>query len=140
MPTSKKNNQNLPNNQRHHARLITQSSSFAALPTPPTNFTPQTLINTAVYTAPILSSTIKQPSRLTKIKLDKYDGDPMKWNMWYSLFQATVQDQPISDAEKLTHLQTLKTGRAHEVIAGYSCNNVIYAAAQNFIYDFENQT
>ena len=83
MSTSVKNNQNLPDNQQQQATVIPQSNSFTALLFPPTNFMPQTHNNTAVYTAPFSSSTITQTSRLPKIKLDKYDGDPMKWNMWY---------------------------------------------------------
>ena len=129
MSTSAENHQILPNNQQQQATIFPQSNSFAALPFPSTNFTPQTHINTAGYTAPISTSTNTQKLRLPKIKLDKYGGDPMKWNMCYGLFQATVQSQPISDAEKLTHLQTLTTGRAHRAIAGYSCNSAMYATA-----------
>ena len=34
----------------------------------------------------------------------------------------TLDKQPLSVAEKMTHLQTLTTGKAHEAIAGFSCN------------------
>ena len=40
--------------------------------------------------------------------------------------EVPVHCQPISDAEKLTHLQTLTTGRAHQDIAGYLSNNAMY--------------
>ena len=115
MSTSVENNQNLSNNQQQQATVIPQSKSSAALPFPST---PQTHISTAVYTAPISSSTITQRSRKPKIKLDKYDGDLMKWITWFGLFQATFHSQRISDAEKLTHLQTLTTGNAYQAIAG----------------------
>ena len=121
MSTSVENNQNLQDNQQQQATFVLQLNSFAALPFPPTNFRPQTHNNTA----PISSSTITQTSRLPKIKVDKYDGDPMKWNMWYGLFQATDHSQATSDAEELTHLQTMTTGRAHQAIAGYSCNSAV---------------
>ena len=42
MSTSVKNNQNLLDDQQQRATVIPQSISFAALPFPPTNFTPQT--------------------------------------------------------------------------------------------------
>ena len=129
MSTSVENNQNFPNNQQQQATVILQSNSFAALPFPPTNCTPQTSINTAVYTTPSESSTIWQTSRLPKTKIDKYDGGPIKWNMWYGLSQATVHSKPISDAEKLTHLQKLTTWHAQQAIAGYSCNSAMYATA-----------
>ena len=56
MSTSVENHQILPNNQQQQATIFPQSNSFAALPFPLT-FTPQTHINTAVYTAPISTST-----------------------------------------------------------------------------------
>ena len=49
----------------------------------------------------------------------------MKWSMWIGLFEATIHNQPISDQEKMTHLQTLTTGKANHAIFGYSCNNTM---------------
>ena len=136
MSTSVENNQNLSDYQQKQATVFPQTNFFAALPFPPTNFNPQTHNNTVVYTAHISSSTTTQTSRLTKIKLDKYDGDPVKLNMWYGLIQATVHSQPMSDAEKLTHLQILTTGSSYQAIAGYSCNSAMYATAHQ---EFELQ-
>ena len=53
----------------------------------------------------------------------------MKWSMWFGLFEATIHNQPISDAEKMTHLQVLTTGKANQAISGYSCNSAMYKAA-----------
>ena len=49
--------------------------------------------------------------------------------MWFGLFEATFHNKAISDAEKMTHLQTLTTGKANQAICGYSCNSTMYNAA-----------
>ena len=64
-----------------------------------------------------------------KLKIEPYDGDPMKWNLWYGLFKTLIHDQPISLAEKMTHLQTLTIGVANQAISGFSCNSQMYDAA-----------
>ena len=53
----------------------------------------------------------------------------MNWSMWFGLFEATIHNQPISYAEKMTHLQTLTSGKANQAISGYSCNSTMYNAA-----------
>ena len=66
------------------------------------------------------SATFSQTSRLPKI------GDPLKWSMWFGLFQTTVHNQPVSDAE---HLQTLTIVKANQSIAGLARNSAMYATA-----------
>ena len=68
-------------------------------------------------------------TRPPKVKIEPFDGNPMKWSMWFGLFEATIHNQPISDAKKMTHLQTLTTGKANQAISGYSCNSTMYNAA-----------
>ena len=68
-------------------------------------------------------------TRPPKVKIEPFDGNPMKWSMWFGLFEATIHNQPISDAEKMTHLQTLTTGKSNHAISGYSCNSTMYSAA-----------
>ena len=53
----------------------------------------------------------------------------MKWNTWHGLFTPMIDKQPLSVGEKMTHLQTLTTGKAHEAIAGFSCNPDLYPSA-----------
>ena len=53
----------------------------------------------------------------------------MKWNTWHGLFTTMIDKQPISVAEKTTHLQTLITVKANEAIAGFSCNPNLYQSA-----------
>ena len=50
----------------------------------------------------------------------------MKWSMRFGFSKATIHNQPISEAEKITHLQTLTTGKANQAISGYSCESTKY--------------
>ena len=69
------------------------------------------------------------PLSRPKIKIEPFTGDPMKWNTWHGLFTTMIVKQPLSVAEKTTHLQTLTTGKADEAIAGFSCNPDLYLLA-----------
>ena len=54
-------------------------------------------------------------SSLPKLKLNNFDGNPVEWPEWSSLFIATVDQRPIPDSEKMSHLKTLLTGRQSKV-------------------------
>ena len=53
------------------------------------------------------------------IKIDPLTRDAMKWNTWHGLSTTMIDKQPLSVAEKRTHLQTLTTGKANEAITGF---------------------
>ena len=63
------------------------------------------------------------------IRMEKLDADPLKWGMLFGFFQATVRNQPFSDAEKLTHLQTLTIGKTSQVLAEFACKSPMYTTA-----------
>ena len=75
------------------------------------------------------AATFSHNSRLPKIRKEKFDGDPVRWKFWSGLFQATVHNELISDAEKLIQLQSLTTRKANQSIAGFACNSVVYTTA-----------
>ena len=56
---------------------------------------------------------------LPKLKLDSFDGDPIRWSDWMSMFQSIIDDADISRNAKMQHLQNAVTGRAKEAIEGY---------------------
>ena len=60
---------------------------------------------------------------------DHFDGDPLSWMKWYSIFQATIDRAPIASSEKMIHLQSLLTGEAKALVDGYGCNGDLYASA-----------
>ena len=64
-----------------------------------------------------------------KLHPETFNGDPMKWIKWYSVFKATIDQSPMSSAEKMIHLQSLLTGEAKALVDGYGCNGDLYAAA-----------
>ena len=51
-------------------------------------------------------------SSLPKPKLNNFDGNPLEWPEGSSIFIATVDQRPIPDSEKMSHLKTVLTGKA----------------------------
>ena len=81
--------------------------------------------------APIHSasmSTCFQKS-VPKLHANHFDGDPISWMKWYSIFQATIDRAPMTSSEKMIHLQSLLTGEAKALVDGYGCNGDLYASA-----------
>ena len=37
-------------------------------------------------------------TRPLKVKIEPFDGNPMKWSMWFGLIEATIHNQPIADS------------------------------------------
>ena len=69
-------------------------------------------------------------SALPKIKLERFDGSPLEWPCWSSLFRALVHNhQGLTDTEKLTHLQSCLTGEAREAVSGLLCDGELYFEA-----------
>ena len=64
-----------------------------------------------------------------KLHADHFDGDPLSWMKWYSIFQATIDRAPTTSSEKMIHLQSLLTGEGKALVDGYGCNGDLYASA-----------
>ena len=64
-----------------------------------------------------------------KLHADHFDGDPISWMKWYSIFQATIDRSPMTSSEKMIHLQSLLTGETKAFVDGYNCNGDLYASA-----------
>ena len=65
----------------------------------------------------------------TKDKNRSFHRRSHEWNTWHGLFTTMIDKQPLSVAEKMTHLQMMTTGKAHEAIEGFSCNPDLYPSA-----------
>ena len=72
-------------------------------------------------------------SSLPKLKLNNFDGNPLEWPEWSSMFIATVDQRPIPDSEKISHLMTLLTGKARSAISGMGYSGQFYGAASNIL-------
>ena len=49
---------------------------------------------------------------LPKLRLNKFDGDPLHWSDWSSMFELIVHDANLSLNGKMQHLQNSVIGRA----------------------------
>ena len=67
-------------------------------------------------------------SNLLKLKLNNFDGNPLEWPDWLSMFSATVDQRPIPDSEKMSHLKTLLTGKTRSPISGMSYSILLNGA------------
>ena len=68
-----------------------------------------------------------------KLKLNNFDGNTLEWPEWSSMFIATVDQRPIPDSEKMSHLKTLPTGKARSAISGMGYSGQFYGAAWSIL-------
>ena len=57
---------------------------------------------------------------LSEFKLSQLDSNALNWHELFGQFTSTIDSALLSDDEKLTYLNTLKTGKAKAAIAEYS--------------------
>ena len=68
--------------------------------------------------------------KLPPIQIPSFDSNPLAFHDWLNMFNATVDSNTtISDTHRITYLQNAVTGKAKELIKGYSCNPVFYKPA-----------
>ena len=72
-------------------------------------------------------------SNLPKLKLNNFDGNPLEWPEWSSMFIATVDQRLIPDSEKMSQLKTLLTGGASSAISGMGYSWRFYGAAWSIL-------
>ena len=72
-------------------------------------------------------------SSLPKLRLNNFDGNPLEWPEWSSMFIATVDKRMIPDSEKMSHLKTLLKGKAKSAISGMGYSGQFYSAAWNIL-------
>ena len=66
---------------------------------------------------------------LPKLRLNKFDGDPLHWSDWSSMFKSIVHDANLSLNGKMQHLQNSVIGRAKSAIEGYGYSGDSYYEA-----------
>ena len=72
-------------------------------------------------------------SNLPKLKLNSFDGNPLEWSEWSSMFIATVDRRPIPNSEKMSHLKTLLTGKAKSSISRMGYSGQLYGSAWSIL-------
>ena len=66
---------------------------------------------------------------LPKLRLSKFDGDPLHWSDWSSMFKSIVHDANLSLNGKMQHLQNSVIGKAKSAIEGYGYSGDSYYEA-----------
>ena len=70
---------------------------------------------------------------LPKLRLNNFDGNPLEWPEWSSMFTATVDKRMHPDSEKMSHLKTLLTGKAKSAISAMGYSGQFYSASWNIL-------
>ena len=65
--------------------------------------------------------------KLPDIRIQKYGGDPLKWNEWSSMITSTIHN----NSERMGYLQSFVIGPAEECISSFLCNPNFYGDALN---------
>ena len=61
--------------------------------------------------------------KLPPIQIPQFDGDPLAFHDWINIFKASVHENTsISQTHRVTYLQNSVSGKAKDLIRGYSCN------------------
>ena len=60
-------------------------------------------------------------TRPPKVKIEPFDKNPMKWSMWFGLFEAIFHNQPILDPKKMT----MYNAALHELRRRYGRPDII---------------
>ena len=68
---------------------------------------------------------------IPKLKISEFNGDPLEWPEWSSLFTATIHNAPSDDNAKMGYLKTFVKGKAKAAIAGLRYSGSMYTAAWN---------
>ena len=66
-------------------------------------------------------------SRLPKLDLPKFSGNPFGWQTFWDSFQAGVHSNPkLTGVEKLNYLRSLLDGEASRTVSGFTLTNANY--------------
>ena len=94
------------------------------------------------------SSTVLQPShsnsgigvaikqnktKLPKLQLPKYEGDPKNWQEWWDTFEIMHKSTTLTAVDKFRHLKTLLEGPAAKAIPGTQMTNSNYEEAVDIV-------
>ena len=72
------------------------------------------------------TGSMSHSTKLLKLVLKKFSGDPKTWQEWWDSFKVAVHENGISDVEKFNHLRSLVEGAAYATIAGLSLTEENY--------------
>ncbi|XP_028403790.1 uncharacterized protein LOC114541524, partial [Dendronephthya gigantea] len=88
------------------------------------------LPTTPPSTTPHHPSPLNQNSRLPKLNLPTFSGNPLQWFTFWDSFEATVHTNPtLGDVQKFSYLKAQLVGDASRAITGFPLTNHNYTKA-----------
>ena len=70
------------------------------------------------------SAVLPQVTRLPKLELPQFNGDPLVWQTFWDCFEAAVHSNTsLTGVQKLSYLRAQLHGDATRVIAGFQLTN-----------------
>ena len=80
-------------------------------------------------------------SRLPKLNLPSFSGDPLCWQTFWDSFSAAVDSSPaLSGVQKFNYLRTLLQGEAARAVAGFPLTDANYSHSVEILKDRFGQT
>ena len=84
----------------------------------------------------VISSASHATSRLPKLSIPTFTGDPLTWQSFWDCFDSAVNSNPmLSDVQKLSYLRAQLEGDASRVIAGFPLTNASYGQSVALLKD-----
>ena len=114
----------------HHLNLLKLDSLLKELKTPSQPLEPSPLSTSSQATG-----STSHPTKLPKLVLKKFSGDPKTWLKWWDSFKVAVYENGILDVEKFNHLRSLVEGAAYATIAGLSLTEEKYKTAIDLLQE-----
>ena len=113
-----------------HLNLLKLDSLLKELRTPS-----QSSDLSPVSTSSQATGSTSHSTKLPKLVLKKFSGDPKTWQEWWDSFKVAVHENGISDVEKFNHLRSLVEGAAYATIAGLSLTEENYKTAIDLLQE-----
>lgn len=88
-----------------------------------------------VSTSSQATGSTSHSTKLPKLVLKKFSGDPKTWQEWWDSFKVAIHENGISDVEKFNHLRSLVEGAAYATIAGLSLTEENYKMAIDLLQE-----
>ena len=87
------------------------------------------------------SQTSHSVSRLPKLSLPSFSGDPLTWQTFWDSFSAAVDSSPVlSGVQKFNYLRTLLQGEAARAVAGFPLTDANYSHSVEILKERFGQT
>ena len=88
-----------------------------------------------VSTSSQATGSTSHSTKLPKLVLKKFSGDPKTWQEWWESFKVAVHENGISDIEKFNHLRSLVEGAAYAMLARLSLTGENYKTAIDLLQE-----